>query len=128
MNVLIDTHILLWWLADDASLPDAARAEIARPENEVLVSAASAWEIAIKQSLGRLDAPHELLTALSDNDFDTLPMTASHALAAGRLPSHHADPFDRMLIAQAAAEDLTLITVDDRFKLYDVSLLSLEGP
>ncbi|MGH9293147.1 MAG: type II toxin-antitoxin system VapC family toxin [Acidimicrobiales bacterium] len=125
MNVLIDTHILLWWLADDASLPNAARTVIASPENEVLVSAASAWEIAIKQALGRLDAPDDLLAALDENHFDTLPMTAPHALAAGRLPPHHTDPFDRMLIAQATAEDLTLITVDGRFNLYDVALLSL---
>lgn len=125
MNVLLDTHILLWWLADDASLPDAARTVIATPESEVVVSAASAWEIAIKQALGRLDAPDNLLGALEENDFDTLPMTASHALAAGRLPPHHTDPFDRMLIAQAAVEDLTLITLDGRFSLYDVALLSL---
>ena len=123
--MLIDTHILLWWLADDASLPAGARTVIANPENDVVVSAASAWEIAIKQALGRLDAPDDLLIALNENDFDTLPVTASHALAAGRLPPHHADPFDRMLIAQAAAEDLTLITVDGRFNLYDVALLSL---
>ncbi|MGH9046458.1 MAG: type II toxin-antitoxin system VapC family toxin [Acidimicrobiales bacterium] len=129
MKVLIDTHVLLWWLADDASLPHAARTVIASPENEVVVSAASAWEIAIKQALGRLDAPDDLLAVLNENDFDTLPMTASHALAAGRLPPHHTDPFDRMLIAQASVEDYTLITVDTRFNLYDIALLSLaEAP
>jgi PIN domain nuclease of toxin-antitoxin system len=125
VNVLIDTHILLWWLADDPALPDVARTVIADPATTVVVSAATVWEIAIKQAAGRLDAPDNLVSTLVDNDFDTLPMTASHALDAGRLPLHHADPFDRMLIAQATAEDLTLVTVDRRFGHYDVPVLPL---
>lgn len=125
MNVLLDTHVLLWWLAADRSLPDAARAAIADPDTIVLVSAASAWEISIKQAAGRLDVPDDLLTALDENDFDSLPITAAHALAAGRLSLHHTDPFDRMLIAQARAEELTIITVDRRFADYGVPLLPL---
>ena len=125
MNVLIDTHILLWWLADDRALPDVARTVIADPATTVVVSAATVWEIAIKQAAGRLDAPLNLMSTLDDNDFDTLPMTASHALDAARLPAYHADPFDRMLIAQAVAEDLTLVTVDRRFTRYDVTMLPL---
>lgn len=125
MNVLIDTHILLWWLADDQALPDIARTVIADPATAVVVSAATVWEIAIKQAAGRLDAPDNLIPTLDDNDFDTLPMSASHAFHAARLPFHHADPFDRMLIAQAAAEDLTLVTVDHRFTHYDVPMLPL---
>jgi len=86
VNILIDTHILLWWLADDRALPDVARTVIANPATTVVVSAATVWEIAIKQAAGRLDAPDNLVSTLDDNDFDTLPMTASHAFDAGRLP------------------------------------------
>ncbi|MHB1444597.1 MAG: type II toxin-antitoxin system VapC family toxin [Acidimicrobiales bacterium] len=125
MSLLLDTHILLWWLSDDPLLPAVAREAIASPESEVLVSAATAWEIAIKRAAGRLDAPDDLLEAVGANDFETLPITAAHALAAGALPPHHSDPFDRMLIAQARAEGLTLISVDDRFPQYNVDLLPL---
>jgi PIN domain nuclease of toxin-antitoxin system len=125
VSLLLDTHILLWWLSDDPLLPTAAREAIASPEREVLVSAATAWEIATKQAAGRLDAPDDLLEAVEANDFKTLPITAAHALAAGALPPHHSDPFDRMLIAQARAENLTLISVDNRFPQYDIELLPL---
>ncbi len=90
-----------------------------------MVSAATAWEIAIKQAVGRLDAPADLLDAVEANNFETLPLTVAHALAAGSLPPHHSDPFDRMLIAQAGAESLTLISVDKRFPPYGVDLLPL---
>ena len=123
--MLIDTHILLWWLADDRALPNVARTVIADPATIVVVSAATVWEIAIKQAAGRLDAPDNLMATLDDNGFATLQVTASHALDAGRLPPHHADPFDRMLIAQAAAENLTFITVDDHFTRYGVPMLPL---
>ena len=125
MRLLLDTHILLWWLADDPSLPARAADAIASADNVVVVSAASGWEIAIKKAAGRLDAPDDLLDALHDNDFDTLPITIPHALAAGALPAHHSDPFDRMLIAQAQAEQLVLVSVDGRFRGYDVELLPL---
>ena len=124
MTLLLDTHILLWWLADDPSLPDRARVAIASPDNEVLVSAATAWEMAIKKAAGRLEAPDDLLEALDTNRFETLDITALHALAAGGLPPHHLDPFDRLLIAQAQVEHLIVVTVDDRFPLYGVELLS----
>lgn len=125
MSLLLDTHILLWWLSDDPLLPAAAGEAIAAPETEVLVSAATAWEIAIKKAAGRLDAPDDLLEVVEANDFETLPINVVHALAAGALPLHHSDPFDRMLIAQARAESLTLISVDGRFPRYDVELLAL---
>ena len=123
MKVLLDTHILLWWLAEDPALPLAARDAIADADTTVVVSAATAWEIAIKMAAGRLDAPDDLLDALDANSFDTLAITAAHALEAGALPAHHTDPFDRMLIAQARAEELTLVSVDHRFVAYDVDLL-----
>jgi len=126
VKVLLDTHILLWWLADDEHLPGRAAATIADPDTEVVVSAASAWEIAIKQAAGRLDTPEDLLDAVAANDFGTLAITADHAMAAGRLPAHHADPFDRMLIAQAQIEGFTLVSVDRRFSEYEVDLLRLD--
>ena len=125
MKVLLDTHILLWWLDEDPALPPRAGDAIADSDTTVVVSAATAWEIAIKKAVGRLDAPDDLLDALDANAFDTLAITAAHALAAGELPAHHTDPFDRMLIAQARAEGLTLISVDRRFSDYEVDLLSL---
>ena len=125
MRILLDTHILLWWLADDPLLPGEATIAIADADTEVVVSAASAWEISINAASGRLVAPDDLLDALVANDFVTLAISASHAIAAGCLPAHHSDPFDRMLIAQAQAEGLTLVSVDRRFPAYDVELLSL---
>jgi PIN domain nuclease of toxin-antitoxin system len=125
VSLLLDTHILLWWLSDDPLLPRAAREAIALPDSEVLVSAATVWEIAIKRAAGRLEAPDDLLEAIGANDFETLPITAIHAVVAGGLPPHHSDPFDRMLIAQARTETLTLVSVDGRFPQYDVELLPL---
>jgi PIN domain nuclease of toxin-antitoxin system len=125
VRVLLDTHILLWWLADDALLPGSAAAVIGDGGTDVVVSAATAWEIAIKKSAGRLDAPDDLLEALAANNFRTLAITADHAITAGSLPPHHSDPFDRVLIAQAQAERLTLVTVDRRFSVYDVDLLAM---
>jgi len=125
VKVLLDTHILLWWLADDEHLPARAAATIADPDTEVVVSAASAWEISVKQAAGRLDAPEDLLDAVVANDFGMLAITAGHAIAAGRLPAHHADPFDRMLIAQARIEGFTLVSADRRYSDYEVELLLL---
>lgn len=126
MKALLDTHILLWWLADDLSLPPLAAQTIANPNIDVFVSSATAWEIAIKRAAGRLEAPGDLLGALDANNFESLSITVAHALAAGALPEHHSDPFDRMLIAQARTEALTLITVDHRFPEYDVEILPLD--
>ena len=125
MRLLLDTHILLWWLSDDPLLPSAARGAISSPDNEVMVSAAAIWEIAMKKAVGRLDAPDDLLEVLTTSDFETLEITASHALLAGGLAPHHSDPFDRMMIAQARAENLTLVSIDERFPQYDVELLFL---
>jgi PIN domain nuclease of toxin-antitoxin system len=124
MNLLVDTHVLLWWLADDPTLPPHARAAIAAPEHRVAVSAASAWEIAIKRALGKLDAPDDLHRTLLVSGFDELAITVDHATVAGALPRHHDDPFDRMLVAQALVEDLTVITVDPRFAAYGVAVLA----
>lgn len=124
MRLLLDAHALLWWLADDPALAEEANAAIADPGSAVFVSAATAWEIAIKQTLGKLDAPSDLERQIEVNRFEPLSITIGHAYSAGTLPRHHDDPFDRMLVAQAMAEHLTVVTRDARMDLYGVSTLS----
>ena len=121
--LLLDTHALLWWLADDPALSPAARAAIAAGQTRVLVSAASAWEMSIKRVQGKPEIPDDLEAELVTHRFQPLPITVAHALVAGRLPRHHGDPFDRMLIAQAQLHQLTVVTHDPRFSLYGVPIL-----
>lgn len=120
---LLDTHILLWWLADDKKLSAKKRAIITKPENTILVSSVSVWEIVIKKSLKKLDVPDNLLEILEENNLTFLPMTVEHALYIEQLPSIHADPFDRLLIAQSVIEDLIFITEDRIIPQYDVKCL-----
>ena len=124
MRLLVDTHVLLWWLADHPSLGEEARESISASESSVFVSAASAWEISTKQALGKLDAPSDLVRQIELNRFVPLPITVHHAYVAGALPRHHDDPFDRVLVAQAMAEGLTLVTGDPRIGLYGVGILA----
>jgi PIN domain nuclease of toxin-antitoxin system len=114
---------LLWWLGDNKALSMKARRAIRDARNTVFVSAATAWEMSIKQALGKLQAPDDLADALAANRFHPLPITIAHATAAGRLPRHHDDPFDRMLVAQAHAEQLTLVTHDPHIGRYGVPIL-----
>jgi PIN domain nuclease of toxin-antitoxin system len=123
VRLLLDTHALLWWLADEG-LNAPARDAIADPANLVAVSAASAWEISIKKALGKLAAPDDLEQQVQEGGFVALPISLAHGVAAGRLPHHHEDPFDRMLIAQAIAEGLTIVTRDKSFDAYGVALLT----
>jgi PIN domain nuclease of toxin-antitoxin system len=124
MRLLLDTHSFIWACADPDKLSRAGQQAIADPDNDVFVSAATAWEIAIKRALGRLDFPVERFEEfVSSMGFEPLPMTARHAIAAGALPRHHDDPFDRMLIAQARTEGVTVVTEDRMFPLYGVALL-----
>ena len=123
MILLLDAHALLWWLADAAELSDQARRAIADPANEVLVSAASIWEIEVKRAAGRLEAPEELLEDLDRARIDALPLTAVDAVAAARLPLHHRDPFDRMVVAQAQRLDPIVVSRDRAFEAYDVPVL-----
>jgi len=131
VNVLLDTSALLWWLADSPRLRQAARDVIASPENAVHVSAASAWEIAIKVGLGRLAAPADVATwlpaALRENRFTPLPISVGHAAEVETLPTHHTDPFDRLLIMQARAEDLWLMTGDAVMGRYDVRVIRCDS-
>ena len=121
-RLLLDTHVLLWWL-DGSGLSDAVVARIADPGELVLVSAASIWEAGIKASLGKLELPGPLGSVVLEEGFEPLPITFDHAERAGSLPPHHRDPFDRMLVAQALAEGLTLVTHDPAFDPYGVDLL-----
>lgn len=123
MRLLLDTHAYLWWLSDDSRLSAGAREKMADPAAIVYVSAASVWEISIKTQLGKLDVDGDPVEEIWSNGFVELPMTARHADHAGRLPRHHDDPFDRMLIAQAKLEHLLLVSRDAVFKDYSVSLL-----
>ena len=118
--LLLDTHVLLWWLDDPAALEAPARRLIADPRNRVFVSAAVAWEIAVKRQLGKLDAPDNLETALAEERFQHLPITVRHALAVAELPAIHGDPFDRIQIAQARLEGLTIVTRDATIPRYGV--------
>jgi len=122
LNLLLDTHILLWWLADSPRLSKKARNAVEDSEL-VWVSAVSAWEIELKRTRGLLDAPDNLEATLRARDLRALPLTVAHAVAAGRLPRHHGDPFDRMLIAQASLESLTLLTADARQAAYEIPVI-----
>ena len=122
MRLLLDTHIFLWWRAKDPRLPGDTREAISKAE-AVFVSAASAWEAAIKAALGRLEYPGTIEAGVEESGFEKLAVSFAHAEHAAGLPVHHRDPFDRMLVAQAHLEQLTLVTNDARVARYDVSLL-----
>jgi PIN domain nuclease of toxin-antitoxin system len=121
-RLLLDTHIFLWWRTDSRMLKRAVRETIA-DAGVVFVSAASAWEAAIKIALGRLRLPASVESGVVESGFEKLAIAFSHAEAAGALPNHHSDPFDRMLVAQAKVEGLTLVTHDRRLEPYEVSIL-----
>ena len=124
LRLLLDTCVLLWALEDNPRLSRKARQLIVEPSNEVYVSAASAWEMAIKSAGGQLNAPDNLSEELVKAKFTELQVTIAHGEQAARLPMIHKDPFDRMLIAQAQVEDLTLITPDSKIPQYEVAVLS----
>lgn len=124
MRLLLDTHVLLWWLRNDRRLPARFAAAIRDPAIDVLVSAASVWEASIKTALGKLDLTGDLVEEIAANRFTELPISARHAQLAGDLPKHHDDPFDRLLVAQARIEGLHLATHDEIFRAYGVPLLA----
>ncbi len=123
MSLLLDTHALLWWLSG-APLSPAATERIADSDTLVAVSAASIWEIAIKTTIGKLRMDGSVAAEASREGFEPLAITWAHAERAGALPGRHRDPFDRMLIAQAQAEGLTVVTRDAAFAAYDVDVLA----
>ncbi len=123
MRLLLDTHVVLWWLSGDRRLSRPVRTSIEQQADQVLVSAASAWELAIKRAVGKLEPPVRWHEEIIEVGFEPLAITFDHAREAGELPSHHADPFDRMLIAQARLEALTLVSADPNIARYDVAVL-----
>jgi len=118
LRLLVDTHTFLWWRGDDARLGEAERQAIRDGQNDVFLSAASIWEIAIKHSLGRLEIPEPASAAAVRLGFEPLAISFAHAEATALLPPLHRDPFDRMLVAQARAEGLTLVTHDPLIRAY----------
>jgi PIN domain nuclease of toxin-antitoxin system len=127
LRLLLDTHTLLWWLGGSASLPSSARKVISDKSNEILVSAVSAWEIATKVRLGRLpdavDLTQDFVGYINREGFQELPISIEHATRAGLLPGFHKDPFDRMLVGQSLAENVSIVSNDDKFDAYHVQRL-----
>ena len=124
MNLLLDTHTLLWWLNDEPKLAQAARAAIAEPENSVFLSAVVVWEIRIKQAIRKLDLPDDFLEVLNAQKFVELPVKVDHAHALAKLPPIHRDPFDRMLVAQATIERMSIATRDPAIAEYGVNVVA----
>ena len=120
---LLDTHVLLWSLAEPGKLSARARHALEDAHNEVFVSAVSAWEITVKRAKGRLTAPDNLAEVVEDRGMAHLSLTFQHAERAASLPPHHRDPFDRFLVAQAQVEALVLVTRDSRIRLYSIRTL-----
>lgn len=121
--MLLDTHVVIWWLVDDPTLSDEIKT-IIDDQPDVYVSAATIWEVTIKQAIGKLKKPVDLPERVRDSGFGELPISFEHAITAGRLPLIHRDPFDRMLVAQARCDDLTLVTRDSDIAQYDVRTLT----
>ncbi len=124
MNYLLDTHTFLWWVNNDKQLSSTSESIIREGSNRIFISLASQWEIGIKTSINRLEFPMDQLESTIDhNGFEDLAITSRHIIETTQLPMHHRDPFDRMLIAQARIESLTLISKDTLFPNYDVALI-----
>jgi PIN domain nuclease of toxin-antitoxin system len=127
MKVLLDTHTFLWWITDDPKLSLRVRGIISDRENEIFISAATGWEIAIKSQIGRLKLPDEpqrfILEQLKINGMKSLPIEMRHALHVSTLPTYHQDPFDRILIAQAQMEDLPVLSADPEIGKYEVTII-----
>lgn len=127
MRALLDTHVLLWWINEDARLSETAREVLSDVENDLLFSAASGWEMAIKIGLGKLEVTGNLGAYLSmhlgENSIEVLHVSLRHAVGVAELPNHHRDPFDRLLVAQALAEDLAIVTIDPLVARYSVQTI-----
>lgn len=123
MKLLLDTHAALWWLGDDERLGPASAELIADPSSQVLLSAAVVWEVAIKRSLGKLDAPEDFAETLLGAGAQALAVSVEHADAVGRLEWHHRDPFDRLLVAQSTIEHAVLVTNDEALHAYGAPLV-----
>ena len=125
MDLILDTHIILWWMDDNDLLSQKYRLAIENINNICFVSAVSVWEISIKSAIGKRDIPNNYLDVLLNQNFKELPVSWQHACKVRQLSMHHKDPFDRLLIAQAIIEDLTILSVDKIIPEYDVKILSI---
>ena len=123
MNLLLDTHVLLWWFDDPTLLSEQALTSIKDTNNEVIVSVVSAWEIAMKKALGKLEAPDNLKQMIGDAGFTLMPINYEHVWEVKDLPFYHDDPFDRLLVTQAKLEYLMLVTRDSRMRTYNIPIL-----
>lgn len=127
MRVILDTHAFLWWITDDSRLPASAREVIAGAGNDLFLSAASGWEIAIKARLGRLEVAGDLTRLIPEhmtrNAIQSLPVSMSHALSVQDLPDIHRDPFDRILVAQGLLEQMPILTQDENIAKYEVQVI-----
>jgi len=126
MNLLLDTHVIIWFITDDKKLPRKIDELIKDENNKCFVSIASLWELGVKYSLNRLDIKsslREIFQIIEDSGFETLPVIPEHIIVNSSLDFHHRDPFDRIIIAQAIAEKLTIVTKDELFEKYKVKLL-----
>ena len=124
MRYLLDTHTLLWWLENDKRLKNTFKKVISNPKNVIYISVVSGWEISIKQKKGKLPLKTTVRECFEKSHFETIPITVDHILRQDKLPMHHKDPFDRMLISQAKEENLILVTNDEKIKKYSVKTLS----
>lgn len=123
MRYLLDTHIFIWWMESNKKLSSVCTKEINDPHNDIYISSVVAWEITIKKSLGKLYTPDNFEEALNKKQLIPLPITIRHTLQVKHLPNYHKDPFDRLLIATAQINNLTIITADKQFAQYDVKVL-----
>ena len=123
MNLLLDTCVLLWWFDDPTLLSEQTLTAIKEPENKIIVSVVSVWEIAIKKALNKLEAPEDLKEMIVDSGFELMPIDYEHAWQVKDLPPHHRDPFDRLLVTQAKVERLTFVTRDSWLNAYNISIL-----
>ena len=123
MRLLLDTHAAIWWLSDDARIGDEAARQLSDDTNQLLLSAATVWEVAIKRSLGKLNAPADFAATMLSGGVQALPVTVDHAAAVEQLPWHHRDPFDRMLVAQAQVERATLVSGYPALAAYGVPVV-----
>jgi PIN domain nuclease of toxin-antitoxin system len=121
--LILDAHVLVWWLRDDPTLSNEARAAIIDPQNDVNVSTATVWELAMKRARGKIELPDDLTAEVEREDFSSLPVTSADAEAAAGLPPHHRDPFDRMLVAQATRLGAVIVSRDAAILGYEVDVL-----
>ncbi|RPD86142.1 type II toxin-antitoxin system VapC family toxin [Neisseria weixii] len=125
-KILLDTHVVIWWLLDSPELGQKSRNIVQNPDNQIFVSAATIWELSIKISKGLLELPEEIFEAIEEEDFEQLPIKWFHGKQAGILPVIHKDPFDRVLIAQAQAEGLELMTADGEIPKYGIATINAQ--